>query len=167
MKKKIVAFKDRLIYFIASVLAISIAVIIFVYGRGFSSTDWMLEHWYLIVLFSFAFVIPLAGRIFFSYIIIENDHVYFHYFPWTFRWDKAANNIDARCNQEMLASEIVSIETVRLSKSERRTKVFYRHIKNRYLKVNLRYGNPKYVYVGNYSKTQISYIIGFLTNHTR
>ena len=30
---------------------------------------------------------------------------------------------------------------------------------NKYLKINLKYGNPKYVYVGNYSKYQINKII--------
>lgn len=33
---------------------------------------------------------------------------------------------------------------------------------NKYLKINLKYGNPKYVYVGNYSSHQIEKIIEIL-----
>ena len=39
------------------------------------------------------------------------------------------------------------------------TKVYYKHWFNKYLKINLKYGNPKYVYVGNYSNYQIKKII--------
>ena len=45
------------------------------------------------------------------------------------------------------------------TKNEKQTKVYYKHWFNKYLKINLKYGNPKYVYVGNYSKYQINKII--------
>ena len=46
-----------------------------------------------------------------------------------------------------------------LTEEEKQTKVYYKHWFNKYLKINLKYGNPKYVYVGNYSNYQIKKII--------
>ena len=45
------------------------------------------------------------------------------------------------------------------TEEEKQTKVYYKHWFNKYLKINLKYGNPKYVYVGNYSNCQIKKII--------
>ena len=47
------------------------------------------------------------------YISINNKNsIYFHYFPFTTSWKKAANNIDARWNQNVIISEIKDIEIV-------------------------------------------------------
>lgn len=59
----------------------------------------------------------------------------------------------------MIISEIKNIEIVRLSEEDKQTKVYYKHWFNKYLKINLKYGNPKYVYVGNYSNYQINKLI--------
>ena len=93
------------------------------------------------------------------YCIFNNNAIHFHYFPFTTSWEKAANNIDARWNQDVVISEIKDIEFVRLTEEEKQTLVYYKHWFNKYLKINLKYGNPKYIYVGNYSNCQIKKII--------
>ena len=101
------------------------------------------------------------GRLLFRFIEISSESIYFIYFPYG-SWEKAAGNIDALWNQNVFISEIKDIEIVKLTKEEKRTKVYYKHWFNKYLKINLKYGNPKYVYVGNYSKYQINKLIRFV-----
>ena len=64
----------------------------------------------------------------------------------------------------LFISEVESVSIVKLSKEELNTKVFYKHWFNKYLKINLKYGNPKYVYVGNYSNCQIRKIIKYFND---
>ena len=59
----------------------------------------------------------------------------------------------------ILISEIENIEIVKITDEERKTKVYYKHWFNKYLLINLKNGDSKYVYVGNYSNNQIKKII--------
>ena len=104
-------------------------------------------------------MVPIGGTLLFRYCVINNNLIHFHYFPFTTSRKKAANNIDVKWNQNVFISEIKDIEIVKLTENEKQTKVYYKHWFNKYLKINLKYGNPKYVYVGNYSKYQINKII--------
>lgn len=97
------------------------------------------------------------------YYVINNNSVYFYYSIYTKTWEKAAHNIDILWNQNVFISKIKDVEIVILFNEEKQTKVYYRHWFNKYLKINLKYGNPKYVYVGNYSNYQIKKIIKILT----
>ena len=106
----------------------------------------MLKHWYLVALCSLGIILFIVGRLLFRFIEISSESIYFIYFPYG-SWEKAAGNIDAFWNQ---------------NEEEKRTKVYYKHWFNKYLKINLKYGNPKYVYVGNYSKYQINKLIRFV-----
>ena len=124
--------------------------------------EWLLKHWYLVALCSLGIILFIAGRLLFRSIEISSESIYFNYFPYTTSWKKAANNIDIRWNQNVFISEIKDIEIVKLTKEEKRTKVYYKHWFNKYLKINLKYGNPKYVYVGNYSNYQINKLIRFV-----
>lgn len=160
--KKIIAFYDTMIYAVVSTPLIILSAFIFVFSDGFGSLNLLIQHWYLLLLFACGVVIPIVGVALLRYFKIENDHVYFHYLPLTMSWDKFANNVDICSNQEMLASEIVDIEIVKLTKEERETKVFYKHLFNRYLRISFKYGSCKYVYVGNYSNFQIKRIIKLL-----
>lgn len=58
-----------------------------------------------------------------------------------------------------MISEIENIEIVKITDEERKTKVYYKHWFNKYLLINLKNGDSKYVYVGNYSNNQIKKII--------
>lgn len=164
MKKKIIAFYDLLFYaiicgplIVASILLLSLLV---TKGRS----EWIYKNWYLLVTFAVSFMSSIGGAILFRYCIFNNYAIHFHYFPFTTSWKKAVNNIDARWNQDVLISEIKDIEIVRLTEVEKQTLIYYKHWFNKYLKINLKYGNPKYIYVGNYSNYQIKKIIKMLKN---
>ena len=163
MKKRFIAFYDAFCFAIIAGIMWSTAIVIFITGH-FGDFDWCVENWYLLVVFAICVVVPIGGTLIFRYCVIDNNATYFHYFPFTASWEKAANNIDARWNQDVFISEIKDIEVVKLTEEEKQTKVYYRHWFNKYLKINLKYGNPKYVYVGNYSNYQIKKIIKILTS---
>ena len=83
---------------------------------------------------------------------------------WTKGWEKTVNNIDARWNHHFLISEVTAIEIVKLTKEEKRTMVYYRHWFNRYLKITLKYGATKYIYVGSYADFQIRNMMELFTS---
>ena len=104
-------------------------------------------------------MVPIGGAMMFRYCVTNNDSIHFYYFPFTKSWKNATNNIDVRWNQNAVISEIKDIEIVKLTEAEKQTKVYYKHWFNKYLKFNLKNGNSKYVYIGNYSNYQIKKII--------
>lgn len=120
--------------------------IIILYLCELNGFEWMLKHLYLVALCSLGIILFIGGRVLFRSIEISSESIYFIYFPYG-SWEKAVGNIDALWNQ---------------NEEEKRTKVYYKHWFNKYLKINLKYGNPKYVYVGNYSKYQINKLIRFV-----
>ena len=164
MRKRIIAFYDLLFYAIicGPLIVVSILLLSLLVTKG--TSEWIYKNWYLLVTFAVSFMLSIAGVSLFRYCIFNNNTIYFHYFPFTTSWEKAANNIDARWNQNVLISEIKDIEIVKLTAEDKQTKVYYKHWFNKYLKINLKYGNPKYVYVGNYSNYQIKKIIKLAMN---
>ena len=163
MRKKIIAFYDVLLFAIICGPMIVTAVILLFMLVTKGTGEWIYENWYLVLIFAITFMIPIGGTQMFRYCVINNNSVYFHYFTFTTGWKKAANNIDVKWNQNVFISEIKDIEIVKLSEEETQTKVYYKHWFNKYLKINLKCGNSKYVYVGNYSNSQIKEIIKLLT----
>ena len=161
MKKKIIAFYDLLFYAIicGPLIVVSILLLSLLVTKG--TSEWIYKNWYLLVTFAVSFMLSVGGAILFRHCVFTNNSIHFHYFPFTTSWEKAANNIDARWNQNVFISEIKDIEIVKLTEEDKKTKVYYKHWFNKYLKINLKYGNPKYVYVGNYSNYQIKRIIKF------
>ena len=159
MKKKIIAFYDVLLYLIicGPMIVTAIILIFMLITRG--TSEWIYKYWYLVLIFSITFMFPIGGILMLRYCVFNNDAVHFHYFPFITSWDKAANNIDIRWNQNILISEIENIEIVKITDEERKTKVYYKHWFNKYLLINLKNGDSKYVYVGNYSNNQIKKII--------
>ena len=164
MRKRIIAFYDVLLFAIICSPMIVTAVILLFMLVTKGTSEWIYENWYLVLIFAITFMVPIGGTQMFRYCVFANNSIYFHYFRFTTSWENAANNIDARWNQNVFISEIKDIEIVKLTEEEKRTKVYYKHWFNKYLKINLNYGNPKYVYVGNYSNHQIKKIIKILTN---
>ena len=162
MRKKTIAFYDVLLYTIicGPMIVIAIMLLFMLVTRG--TSNWIYKNWYLVIIFGITFMVPYACVFLFKYILVTSERIYFHYFPFTKSWKKAAKNIDICWNQNVFISEIKDIEIVKLTKEEKRTKVYYKHWFNKYLKINLKYGNPKYVYVGNYSKYQINKLIRFV-----
>jgi len=67
-------------------------------------------------------------------------------------------------NNEINIDEVEKIEIITLTREEQLKYIGYKHLSRKYLKLNLKYGNQKYVYVGNYSKYQINKIIKLIIN---
>ena len=164
MKKKIIAFYDLLFYAIicGPLIIVSIFLLLLLLTKG--TTGWIYKNSYVIVIFAITVAIPISTTMMFRYCVFNNDSIYFHYFTFAATWEQAAKNIDICWNQDVFISEIKDIEIVRLTEEEKQTKVYYKHWFNKYLKINLKYGNPKYVYVGNYSNYQIKKIIKLMTS---
>lgn len=162
MKKKIIAFYD-ILFFVIVCGPMTVTAIILLFMIAIKGTfQWKCENWYLVVIFAITFMVPQGAIMFFRYYVISDNYIHFHYFPFTTSWAKAANNIDIKWNQNVFISEIKDIKIVKLTKEEMQTKVFYKHWFNKYLKINMKDYNSKYVYVGNYSNYQINKIIRFV-----
>ena len=159
--KKIFAFYDILLYIAICIPLLACSAYLFVYL--FVANELALFQWWLVVLFAIGIVIPVIGIFSVRWCCVtEHDSAYFHYSMLTVNWEKAANSIDVRWNTEMHPSEIRDIELTSLTKEEVKQYTSRKHLVNRYLKINMNYGRPKYVHVGGYSKKQIDKIIGAL-----
>lgn len=161
MNKKI-AFYDIVIYLIICLPLFCASLIIGFNGLFTADLEWLKDNLIMVVIFAIGMVLPIAGMLFIRYCEIKNNSIYFHYFPLTTSWEKGANNIDINWNQNVFISEIKYVEIVKLTEEKKKTRVYYKHWRNKYLKINLKYGNSKYVYVGNYSKNQIAKIINII-----
>ncbi len=164
MKKRIIAFHDVLLFAIICSPMIVTAVILLFMLVTKGTSEWVYENWHLVLIFAITLMVPIVGSMMFRYCGINNNSIHFHYFPFTTSWKKASDNIDIRWNQDVVISEIKDIKIVKLTEEKKQTKVYYKHWFNKYLKINLKYGNPKYVYVGNYSNYQIKKIIKIVNN---
>lgn len=164
MRKRIMAFYDVLLFAIICSPMIFIAVILLFMLVTKGTSERIYENLYLVLIFAITFMVPIGGTMMLRYCVINNNSAHFHYFTFTKSWKNATNNIDIRWNQDVVISEIKDIEIVKLTEEEKQSKVYYKHRFNKYLKINLKYGNQKYVYVGNYSIHQIEKIIEILNN---
>ena len=162
MRKRIIAFYDVLLYAIICVPLVVVSAVSFYLLVTKGTSEWIYENWYIVVIFAISFMLPIGGIMLFRYCLIENNLMHFHYFTFATSWEKVNKNIDVLWNQDVLIVEVKDVEIVKLTKEEKKEKVFYKHWFNKYLKITFKYGNPKYVYVGNYHPVQIKKIIKIL-----
>ena len=162
MRKRIMAFYDVLLFAIICSPMIFTAVILLFMLVTRGTSQRIYENLFLVLVFAIIFMLPIGGTMMFRYCVINNNDAHFHYFTFTKSWKNTTNNIDIRWNQDVVISEIKDIEIVKLTEEEKQTKVYYKHWFNKYLKINLKCGSPKNVYVGNYSSHQIEKIIEIL-----
>ena len=158
--KKIYAILERVICIFAVLLLSTIAIILFV---KFNSKIILVVMAYICVALIVLALLKLFS--FSSHIIINKDMVKVFEFPLfaTNRfYDKTGSLI--LYNNEININQIVKIELIKLTKEEQKNYTGYKHLFNKFLKFNLKYGNSKYVYVGNYSNHQIKKIISLLNN---
>ena len=73
-----------------------------------------------------------------------------------------ANRRDSQSNWIIYPSEIERIDVVRLTKTEKRKYTSAKFLFSKYLKIEMKYGHTKYVYVSHYSNSQIQSIIKML-----
>ncbi len=153
--KKIYSIFERLI-FISSILILSlIAIILFL--KYNSEIILVIIAYTCVVLI----VLALIKLVFISnHIIINDNKIKVYDFP-LFATNKFYNKKRSLIsyNSEIEIKDIEKIKLVTLTKKEQNNYIGYKHLQKKYLKIFLKYCNPKFVYVGGYSKNQIKQII--------
>ncbi len=113
------------------------------------------------------FILAVFLKLFFipSHMIIKDNKVKVFDFPF-FATNKFYVNKRGLIlhNSEINLNDVKEMEIIKLTSQEKKEHIGYKHLFNKYLKVDMKYGQPKYVYVGNYSKKQIDKIIKILKN---
>lgn len=158
MRIRITGLYDVINYVIMTILCIVTIVILFIYGN-FNDLQWGLKHWYLVLWQGICLALPIGGWWFVQNITINfsTDEVCAHYLV-------NYNKFDVRTNWYFYVSEVESAEVVKLSREEKRKFTSSKFLFNKYIKVTMRYGHEKYLYVSHYSERQIKEIIFLLTN---
>lgn len=163
MKKiKITAFWDLLVGAIICSILFTIAIYIVIVVKD--DKRWNDISWYYALICAICIAIPVTIMLSLQKISIDlsRDKVELFYLV-----NLKNNNQDLHSNWSLYPSEIESIELVKLSKDEKRKYTSARFIFNKYLKINLKYGHCKYVYVSHYSNCQIKKIIQMLTTKNK
>lgn len=158
MKKTFFAFYDILFSSILSAIMFTIYALIFVYG-DFNSGEWLISHWYLMLIQGICFATPITIIATMQRITIDLNTNKFEAF---YLVNILKNGKDLDCNWFLYPSEVENVETVRLSKDEKRKHTSANFMFNKYLKVTLKYGYTKYIYISHYSNSQRIQIIGML-----
>ncbi len=155
--KKIYSIFERLIC-ISSILILSlIAIILFL--KHNSEIILVIIAYTCVVLIVLALIKLVSIP---NHIIINNNKIKVYDFQ-LFATNKFYNKKSLiSYNSEIEIKDIEKIELVTLTKKEQNNYIGYKHLQKKYLKIFLKYGNPKFVYVGSYSKNQIKQIIKLL-----
>lgn len=161
MKKRFVAFYDALCFSIIAGIMWTTAIIILITGH-IGDFDWCVQNWYLVLAFAICVAVPVTFMLSLQKITIDLscDKVSLFYLV-----NYRKNDRDLRSNWIIYPSEIKNIEVVKLSKEEKRKYTSARFLFGKYLRVNLKFGHSKYVYVAHYSNYQINKIIEMLSKH--
>ena len=161
MKKRFIAFYDALCFSIIAGIMWTTAIAILITGH-MGDLDWCAQNWYLVVIFAICVAVPVT--IMFSLqkmtIDLSCDKVNLFYLV-----NYRKNDRDLHSNWIIYPSEIESIEIVKLSNEEKRKYTSTKFLFSKYLKINLKYGHCKYVYVSHYSNSQIRKIKEMLTKN--
>ena len=163
MKKRFIAFYDALCFSIIAGIMWTTAIVIFITGH-MGDFDWCVQNWYLVVAFAICIAVPVTIMLSLQKMTIDLscDKVSLFYLV-NFR----KNDRDLHSNWIIYPSEIESIEIVKMSKEEKRKYTSARFLFSKYLKVNLKFGHIKYIYVSHYSNYQIKKIIQMLLSKTK
>ena len=157
---KITAFWDMLIGSIVCSILFTVAIYIFIVVKGYKG--WNDISWYYTLICAFCIAVPVTIMLSLQKMTIDLscDKVSLFYLV-----NYRKNDRDLHSNWIIYPSEIERIEIVKLSKEEKRKYTSARFLFSKYLKVNLKYGHCKYVYVSHYSNSQIRKIIKMLTKN--
>lgn len=161
--KKIYALFERLVYIFAILLLSIVAVILL---TKYNSHIILVIIAYICIVFIVVAFLKLFSIP--NHIVIRNNMVKVFDFPLL-----ATNKFYVKksglilYNSEIFINEVEKIEIITLTREEQLKYIGYKHLSRKYLKVNLKYGNPKYVYVGNYSNYQVKKIIQMLLSKSK
>lgn len=158
--KKIYSVKERLICILTILLFSAIAAALFI---NYNSKAIFMTIAYTCIVFVSLALLKLFS--FPSHITINNNRMNVFDFPLLATnkfFDKKRSLI--LWNNEIDISEVKKVELIKLTKEEQKKHVGYNHLSNKYLKLDLKYDHPKYVYAGYYSKHQIRNIMQILSD---
>lgn len=161
MRRRFIAFYDALFFSVVAGVMWTIAIMILITGQ-LGDFDWCVENWYLVLAFAICVAVPVTIMLSLQkiYIDLSCDKVSLFYLV-NFR----KNEKDLHSNWIIYPSEIESISIVKLSNEEKKKYTSARFAFNKYLKINLKFGHCKFVYVSHYSNWQIKKIIQMLTQN--
>jgi hypothetical protein len=163
MKKRFIAFYDVLCFSIIALVMWTIALIILFAGK-LEDYAWSLEYWYLHIIFAICFFVPMTLMFFIQNITIDlKCNKFDAYYLVAF----LKNDKDLNSNWSLYPSEVESVELVKLSKEEKKKYTSAKFLFNKYLKINLKYGHSKYVYISHYSHSQIISIKRMLVSYIK
>jgi hypothetical protein len=86
---------------------------------------------------------------------------------WFYLVNHRINSKDLLSNWAIYPSEIEKVTIVRLNKEEKRRFTSAKFLFSKYLKIEMRYGHTKYVYISHYAPFQINQIIHMLMSEKR
>lgn len=153
--KKIYSIFERVIFLAIVLILSTIAIILLIkYNSEILSI--------IIASTCFALIIALLIKLFYipNHIIIKDNKIKVFDFPLF-----ATNKFYVKkrglilYNNEIEINDIEDIQLIILTREEQNKYIGYKHLSKKYLKFTLKYGNPKFVCVGIYSKQQIKQII--------
>ena len=157
--KKIYPIIERVVCIFTILLLSVVSIFLFVNNR---ETFFVIIA-YMCITFIAAALLKLFS--FPSHLIISDNRIKVFDFPLF-----ATNKFYVRkrslilWNSEIEISEVKKIELTKLNKEEQKICMGYSRLCNKYLKIDLEYGKHKYIYVGNYSNSQIKNVIELASN---
>ena len=159
-KTKIIAFWDLLAGSFTCFILLTSAIYIFIVIKG--DKEWNDIPLYYALICAICIAVPVTTMLSLQKMTIDLscDKVTLFYLV---NFEK--NDRDLNTNWIIYPSQIQSIEVVKLSKEEKRAYTSARFLFNKYLKVNLKFGHSKYIYISHYSNYQIKQIINILTQN--
>ena len=160
MNRNFIALYDAIVYSTSSAYSIMNVLYILFFGK-LGDLEWCIQNWHLVVLFAVSVALPIGLMLFIQRIKIDFriGKLEAHYLV-----NYSKNDRDMNSNWNIYLSEIESAEIVKLSKEEKREYTSAKFLFNKYLKVNLKFGHSKYLYVSHYSNFQIKKIIQLLVS---
>lgn len=162
MRRRIIALGDVFFCSIISALLLAVALYIFIYIKG--DTPWYSVPLQYVLTASLCIAISVTLMLCMQRVVIDIncDKV-----EWFFLVNYRTNSKDLLSNWVMYPSEIEKVTVVKLSKEEKRKYTSAKFLSSKYLKVEMKYGHTKYVYVSHYSNSQIQEIMNLLTAKER
>ena len=162
MRRRIIAFWDVFFCSIISALLIAVALYIFIYIKG--DTPWYSVPLQYVLAASTCIAISVTLMLCMQRVVIDIncDKV-----EWFFLVNYRTNSKDLLSNWVIYPSEIEKVTIVKLSNEEKRMYTSARFLFSKYLKIEMRYGHTKYVYVSHYAPFQINQIMHMLMSEKR
>lgn len=162
MRKRIIAFWDMVFCSIISALLITTALFIIVFVKG--DTPWYSVPIHYVIIAATCIAISVTLVLCMQHVVIDTNC---DKTEWFYLVNHRINSKDLLSNWAIYPSEIEKVTIVRLNKEEKRRFTSAKFLFSKYLKIEMRYGHTKYVYISHYAPFQINQIIHMLMSEKR